>query len=221
MRSVEETDPENMNLGSTIETTKVLKEGLDSMEGPRLKAAETTDKESQTDVDYPTVTEVLKEIEVVREVPVREDPDKIDNTDIGIDEKGHFRIFEQLDDPDKPDASDKLTVDFLQRTKVSQIQILLAEVKKHITETDEAFIKIEYVKKLYAEQLKKLVAAQRTLKQREIELEIKQTEVDIKDEQIKKQSDGNVENMTAFKTQEANQSTLIVKLQSQVLELNE
>ena len=167
-------------------STTVLKEGLETMypgEGPRK---ETTDKEAQTEVDYPTVTEVIKEIEVVREVPVREDPDKIDNTDIGIDDKGHYKIFEQIDDPDKPDTSDKLTIDFLQRTKVSQIQILLAEVKKHITETDEAFIKIEYVKKLYAEQLKKLVAAQRNLKQKEIELEIKQTEVEIKDEQLKK-----------------------------------
>ena len=65
------------------------------------------------------MTEVIKEIEVVREVPVREDPDKIDNTDIEIDEKGHYKIFESVHDPDMPETTDELTVDFLQRTKVS------------------------------------------------------------------------------------------------------
>ena len=43
--------------------------------------------------------------------------------------------------------------------------------------TEEVFIKIEYVKKLYAEQLKKLVKAQRDLHEKEIEIEIKDTEI--------------------------------------------
>ena len=152
------------------------------MTEPQKPPVESSDKEAQTEVEYPTVTEVIKEVQVVREVPVREDPDKIDNTDIAMDENGRYKIFEQVEDPDKPESEDRLTVEFQQRTKVSQIQILLAEVKKHITQTDEAFIKIEYVKKLYAEQLKKLVASQRSLKEKELELEIKSTEIAIKDE---------------------------------------
>ena len=128
----------------------------------------------------------MKEVEVVREVHIREDADKIDNTDIPTDEKGNYIIFKQVSNPDDPESIDSLTDEFLQRTKVSQIQILLAAVKKHIAQTDEAFIKIEYVKKLYALNLKKLVAASRTLKSKEVELEIKETEIQIKDEQIKR-----------------------------------
>lgn len=43
--------------------------------------------------------------------------------------------------------------------------------------TEEVFIKIEYVKKLYGEQLKKLVKAQREIREKEIEIEIKNTEI--------------------------------------------
>ncbi len=46
MKSTEETNDEDLNLGATLETTKVLKEGLDSMEGPRHPPVDTTDKES-------------------------------------------------------------------------------------------------------------------------------------------------------------------------------
>jgi len=42
---------------------------------------------------------------------------------------------------------------------------------------EEAFIKVEYVKKLYAEQLKKLVAIQRQVKEKDVQLEIKATEM--------------------------------------------
>ena len=83
--------------------------------------AECLDKDAQTVVDYPTVTEVIKEVEVVREVPIREDPDKIDNTDVSIDEKGHYRIFESTNNPDDPMMVDQLSQEFLARTKVSQI----------------------------------------------------------------------------------------------------
>ena len=59
-------------------------------------------------------------------------------------------IFNQVSNPDDPESTDTLSDEFLQRNKVSQIQILLGAVKKHIAQTDEAILKIEYVKKLYA-----------------------------------------------------------------------
>ena len=59
------------------------------------------DKESQTTVEYPTVTEIIKEVEVVREVRVTEDPDKINDTNITRDEKGHYHIFEQTSNLDE------------------------------------------------------------------------------------------------------------------------
>lgn len=104
---------------------------------------------------------------MVKEVHIREDADKIDDTDITMDENGHYRIFDKLssavengDDGGNIEPSgigeDILSAEFLQRTKVSQIKILLAEIKKQINSTEEASIKVEYVKKLYAEQLKKL-----------------------------------------------------------------
>ena len=86
--------------------------------------------------------------------------------------------------------------------------------------TEEVFIKIEYVKKLYAEQLKKLVKAQRDLHEKEIEIEIKDTEIQIKDEQIRTQDVGNVENLSTFKEQEAGQARMIVNMQHQMTELN-
>lgn len=115
------------------------------------------------------VKEVIKEVPVVKEVMIREDADKIDDTDIAIDANGHYKIFDQLSSPEDPEnREDTLSEEFLKRTKVSQIKILLAEIKKHINSTEEAFIKIEYVKKLYGEQLKKLHASQRELREREI-----------------------------------------------------
>ena len=134
------------------------------------------EKEVQTVVDYPeakieqlevevikeveVVKEVIKEVPVVKEVHIKEDADKIDDTDITIDAKGHYMIFDQLQNSDDPESTeDTLTTEFLQRTKVSQIKILLAEIKKHVNQTEEAFIKIEYVKKLYGDQLKKLHAS--------------------------------------------------------------
>ena len=121
--------------------------------------APTLDQFVQTEVNYPSTTEVIKEVEVIREVHIREDTNKINDTDIEIDNEGHYKIFEQVEDPDDPNSSDKLTEEFTQRSKVSQIHILLGELKKHLNTREEARIKIDYVKKLYAEQLKKLVAA--------------------------------------------------------------
>lgn len=128
---------------------------------------ETLEQEVQTEVEYPTSTEIIKEVEkrvevpievpvevikeVIREVHIKEDGDKIDNTEITKDETGSFKIFDSVTSPDDPDSADQLTFEFLQRTKVSQIQILLAEVKRHVNQMDEAFIKIDYIKKLYAE----------------------------------------------------------------------
>ena len=134
----------------------------------------TLDQEVQTDVDYP--------VEIVREVHIREDADKINDTDIDVDEQGHYKIFDTLANPDEPESIDQLSVQFTQRSKVSQVSILLAELKKHLNTKEEAFIKIEYVKKLYAEQLKKLVAAQRQLKDKDVQIEIKETEIAIRDE---------------------------------------
>ena len=112
---------------------------------------------------------MIREVPVVKEVLIKEDADKIDDTDITIDAKGHYKIFDQLQNPDDPESfEDTLTTEFLQRTKVSQIKILLAEIKKQINSTEEAFIKIEYVKKLYGEQLKKLHTSQRELREKEI-----------------------------------------------------
>lgn len=170
-------------------------------ERAEVDAVEKNEKEVQTEVDYPVasiqevevikevqvVKEVIKEVPVVKEVMIKEDADKIDDTDITIDANGHYKIFDQLQNPEDPENSeDTLSEEFLKRTKVSQIKILLAEIKKHINSTEEAFIKIEYVKKLYGEQLKKLHTSQRELREKEIQLEIKETEIQIKDEQIKK-----------------------------------
>jgi len=44
------------------------------------------------------------------------------------------------------------------------------------------------------------------LKEKEIELEFKATEIQIKDDQLQRQNAGNTENLTAFKQQEANQA---------------
>ena len=136
------------------------------------------DKQTQTEVEYPTVqeaevrevirrveVEVEKEVEVIKEVPVpyevvkevevevvkevevekevikeivrevhiKEDSEKIDDTDISTDETGRYRIFEQVSNPDDPETEDSLTTEFSSRTKISQIKILLAEVKRHLS----------------------------------------------------------------------------------------
>ena len=109
--------------------------------------------------EVPVEKEVIKEVEVekeiikeiVREIHVREDTDKIDDTNITQDESGRYKIFEYFSTPDDPETEDSLTEEFASRTKISQIKILLAEVKRHLGQTDEALIKIEYIKKLYAE----------------------------------------------------------------------
>lgn len=195
----------------------------------RPEPVSTNEQEVQTEVDYPIPTvnevevikevkvevikEVIKEVTVVKEVLIKEDSDKIDDTDITIESNGHYKIFEQLENPEDPESSeDSLSVEFLQRTKVSQIKILLAEIKKHRNSTDEAFIKIEYIKKLYGDQLKKLSGVQRTLREKEIQLEIRETEIAIQDEQIKTQDYGNVQNLSSFKEQEAKQARTIVNL---------
>ena len=216
-------------------------EQIRDLEAERASASliQKNEKEVQTEVEYPTevapvitevevikevekIKEVIKEVPVVKEVMIREDADKIDDTDITVNEDGHYKIFEETHNPEDPESpEDSLSIEFLQRTKVSQIKILLAEIKKHMTSTEEVFIKIEYVKKLYGEQLKKLVAAQRELREKEIQLEIKDTEIQIKDEQIRTQDVGNVENLSSFKEQEAKQARNIVNLQHQLQELNE
>ena len=62
----------------------------------------TLDQDVQTDVDYP--------VEVVREVHIREDADKINDTDIDVDERGHYKIFDSLANPDEPESIDQLSV---------------------------------------------------------------------------------------------------------------
>ena len=112
-------------------------------------------------VEVIKTVEVEKEVikEIVREVHVKEDDDKIDDTAIEKDEAGRHKIFHTTNSPDDPEAEDSLTEEFKSRTKTSKIKILLAEVKRHLNTTDEAFIKIEYIKKLYAEQLKRLLTS--------------------------------------------------------------
>ena len=171
--------------------------------------------------EVPVEKEVIKEVEVekeiikeiVREIHVREDTDKIDDTNITQDESGRYQIFEHFSTPDDPETEDSLTEEFTSRTKISQIKILLAEVKRHLSNTDEAFIKIEYIKKLYAEQLRKLLVSQRSLQEKQIEIDIKNVEIQMKDNMLKEQDDGNNENLTLFRQQEANQNKMIAKLQ--------
>ena len=42
---------------------------------------------------------------------------------------------------------------------------------------EDVFVKVEYIKKLYGEQLKKLVKSQRELREKEVEIQIKDTEI--------------------------------------------
>ena len=92
---------------------------------------EMNEQESQTEVEYPTTTEVIKQVEVpvevqvevikevIREVHIKEDADKIDNTEISRDESGRFKIFDSVSNPDDPSTEDSLTFEFRSRTKVS------------------------------------------------------------------------------------------------------
>ena len=57
--------------------------------------------------------EVIRKVEVVREVHVAEDPDKLNDTDIPTDEKGHYKIFDSVSNPDDPESRDALTHEFL------------------------------------------------------------------------------------------------------------
>lgn len=90
---------------------------------------ETLEKEVQTIAAYPeqTSTEVIKEVikyvdrEVVKEVFIKEDASKIDDTNLERDEQGHFKVFESVSSAESPDEEDKLSADFLARTKVAQI----------------------------------------------------------------------------------------------------
>ena len=90
-----------------------------------------------------------------------------------------------------------------------------------MSHTDEAFVKIDYIKKLYAEQLRKLLVAQRNLKEKELELEVKTIEIQMKDNMLKEQDDGNNNNLHLFRQQEANQNKMITKLQAQIKELED
>ena len=102
----------------------------------QIKPKESLEKEVQTEVEYPTMVEAeIKEVirrvevpveiekeiikEIVREIHVKEDSEKIDDTDISTDENGRFRIFEQVSNPDDPETEDSLTGEFTQRTKIS------------------------------------------------------------------------------------------------------
>ena len=73
------------------------------------------------------------------------------------------------------------------RTKTRQIQILLASIKKYMVVAEESSMKVAYIKKLYAEQLQRLVDVTHRLKEKETELQIKEIEMQIKDGQIQKQ----------------------------------
>ena len=82
-------------------------------------------KEVEVQVEVPV--EVIKEVEVekeiikeiVREVHVREDTDKIDDTNVTQDDSGRYKIFEQFSTPDDPETEDSLTEEFASRTKIS------------------------------------------------------------------------------------------------------
>mmetsp|Transcript_42291 Transcript_42291/g.55714 ORF Transcript_42291/g.55714 Transcript_42291/m.55714 type:complete len:135 (-) Transcript_42291:1330-1734(-) len=114
----------------TKEVTEVIK---------RVEVPVEVVKEVEVTVEVPV--EIIKEVEVekeiikeiVREVHVKEDDGKIDDTFIGLDDSGSYKIFEQFSTPDDPEIEDSLTEEFIARTKISQIKILLAEVKRHLS----------------------------------------------------------------------------------------
>ena len=49
------------------------------------------------------IKEIVKEVPVIKEVHIKEDADKIDDTDISMDANGHYQIFDKLHDPDAAD----------------------------------------------------------------------------------------------------------------------
>ena len=57
-----------------------------------------------------------------------------------------------------------------------------------------------------------MLRTQRTLKEKDLELEIKALEVEQRDVLLKEQDDGNNENVTLFRQQEAAQKEMISKL---------
>ena len=66
------------------------------------------------------IKEVIKEVEVIKEIHIKDDADKIDDTNITIDTDGNYKIFDQLQSPDDPEnTEDTLTLEFMNRTKVS------------------------------------------------------------------------------------------------------
>ena len=66
------------------------------------------------------IKEVIIEVPIVKEVIIREDADKVDDTDITVDSSGHAKIFEQIQNPEDPESlEDSLSIEFLQHTKIS------------------------------------------------------------------------------------------------------
>ena len=110
-------------------------------------------------------------VEKIVEKFVDPEQDKIDDTDIEKDENGDFKIFEFISTPDDPDnRPDELSESFLQRTKTCQVKLLLAAIKKHLIVAEESTMKVAYIKKLYAEQLNRLVESSTLLETKETEL---------------------------------------------------
>ena len=100
------------------------------------------------------VQEAEEEVDLRNDDIIFEDPekDKIDDTDIETDENGVYKVFKSVQNEDGEDEEDVLEEAFKQRTKGKQIQILLAAVKKQTYLVDENDMKVNYVKKIYAEQ---------------------------------------------------------------------
>jgi len=96
---------------------------------------------------------VEDEVDLQQDDIIFEDPekDKIDDTDIEVDDNGVYKVFMNINADEEDDAEDTLDPAFLQRTKGKQIQILLAAVKKQTCLVDENDLKINYVKKIYSE----------------------------------------------------------------------
>ena len=94
------------------------------------------------------------EVDLRNDDIIFEDPeaDKIDDTDIETDDNGVYKVFKNINADEDDDAEDELEEAFKARTKGKQIQILLAAVKKQTCLVDENDVKINYVKKIYAEQ---------------------------------------------------------------------
>ena len=96
MEQVQAQEEEARQLNTSEACTMTDHVAIDVVKEPTL------DQDVQTDVDYP--------VEVVREVHIREDADKINDTDIDVDERGHYKIFDSLANPDEPESIDQLSV---------------------------------------------------------------------------------------------------------------